>query len=260
MFLKILVPLSLVAAATPALSQSSDAALTAKLEALAADGNAEAAYHAGVAYERGINGVKKDPAKAFEYFKKSAEGGDPLGAYKLGSFYDGEGQEVVQDDPELALQHKLVAAKAGYSIAQHDVAKFFYEKGETDQAIDWLTQAAKQGYKESLQALASLYTGEGKVAKNMGKSYAYLLLMQGGSLDKAPEKARQVLQDMHAKLTPAEKSEAETIVSGWKFKPTILTMTALAGQRSAKALVDRAGTPTTTAVAEVAGPKIDEAQ
>jgi TPR repeat protein len=252
MFLKILVPLGLLAAPVAAVAQpvlrdaaggvegADDAAVTAKLEQLAQSGNAEAAYHAGMAYLRGINGVEKDPAKAFEYFKKSAEGGDPLGAYQLGSFYESDRAGVVTADPDLALKHKLVAAEAGYSLAQHDVAKLYYQKDQPDDAVKWLTASARQGYKESLQALASLYSGEGKLPKNMGRSYAYLLLMQGGSLDKADGKARQVLQELSAKLTPAEKSEANKTIAGWEFKPSILTLHALAGQKSARALIDRA--------------------
>ncbi|HEY0446557.1 MAG TPA: hypothetical protein VGD19_08890 [Allosphingosinicella sp.] len=252
--LRYLVPVALLFAAAAAPAQQSDATLTARLEALAAQGNAEAAYHAGMAFHMGLNGAAKDPAKAFQYFKQSAEGGDPLGAYKLGCFYDGQGEGVVADDAELALKHKLVAAKAGYSLAQHDVAKFFYAKGETDQAVEWLTASAKQGYKESLQALAALYSGEGKLPKNMGRSYAYLALTQGGgSLDKAPEKARKLLEDLRAKLTPEEKSEADALIAGWKFKPTILTMHALAGQRSARALLERPAAPVKSA--EVQGPK-----
>lgn len=254
MFLRILVPLGLLAAPVAAVAQTDDAAVTARLEQLAQSGNAEAAYHAGMAYLRGINGVEKDPAKAFEYFKRSAEGGDPLGTYQLGSFYEGDGGGVVTADPELALKHKLVAAEAGYSLAQHDVAKLYYEKDQPDEAVKWLTASARQGYKESLQALASLYSGEGKLPKNMGKSYAYLLLMQGGSLDKADGKARQVLQELSAKLTPAEKSEANKTIAGWAFKPSILTLHALAGQKSARALIERAG-----AAAEAA-PSIESAE
>ena len=183
MLLRIFVPIALAAAAAPALSQAGEAALTAELEVLAAKGNAEAAYHAGVAYQMGINGVGKDSKKAFDYFKQSAEGGDPLGAYKLGSFYDGQGEGVVDDDAELALTHKLVAAKAGYSLAQHDVAKFFYEKDQPDQAVEWLIEAAKQGYRESLQALASLHAGEGKVAKEHGQELR-LSVADAGRLDR----------------------------------------------------------------------------
>ena len=243
MFLRILVPLGLLAAPVAAVAQADDSAVTARLEQLAQSGHAEAAYHAGMAYLRGINGVAKDPAKAFEYFKTSAEGGDPLGAYQLGSFYEGDGAGVVTADLELALKYKLVAAEAGYSLAQHDVAKLFYQKDQPDEAVKWLTASARQGYKESLQALASLYSGEGKLPKNMGRSYAYLLLMQGGSLDKADGKARQVLEELSAKLTPAEKSEANKTIAGWQFKPSILTLHALAGQKSARALIERAGAP-----------------
>jgi uncharacterized protein len=267
MFLRILVPLGLLAAPVAAVAQpvqsdgagdvegADDAAVTVKLEQLAQGGNAEAAYHAGMAYLRGINGVEKDPAKAFEYFRKSAEGGDPLGAYQLGAFYEGDGGGLVTADPELALKHKLVAAQAGYSLAQHDVAKLYYEKDQTDEAVKWLTASAKQGYKESLQALASLYSGEGKLPKNMGKSYAYLLLMQGGSLDKSDGKARQVLQELSAKLTPAEKSEANKTIAGWAFKPSILTLHALAGQKSARALIERTGP-----AAEAAAPSTENAE
>jgi TPR repeat protein len=252
MFLRILIPLGLLAAPVAAVAQADDAPVTAKLEQLAQSGNAEAAYHAGMAYLRGINGVKKDSAKAFEYFKKSAEGGDPLGAYQLGSFYESDGTGPVTADPELALKHKLVAAEAGYSLAQHDVAKLYYQNDQPDEAVKWLTASARQGYKESLQALASLYSGEGKLPKNMGRSYAYLLLMQGGSLDKADGKARQVLQELNAKLTPAEKTEANKTIAGWEFKPSILTLHALAGQKSARALIDRA-----TGAAEAAPPSIE---
>jgi TPR repeat protein len=242
MFLKILVPLGLLAAPAVAAAQTDDSAVTAKLEQLALSGNAEAAYHVGMAYLRGINGVQKDLSKAFEYFRKAAEGGDPLGAYQLGSLYEEGG--AVTPDPELALKHKLVAAEAGYSLAQHDVAKLFYQKDQPEEAVKWLTASARQGHKESLQALASLYSGEGKLSKNLGRSYAYLLLLQGGSLDKVDGKARQILLDLQAKLSPVEKAEAERTISGWTFKPSILTLHALAGQKSARALIERIGSST----------------
>lgn len=274
MFLRIFVPLGLLAAPVAAVAQpvlsdaagdvegSDDATVTARLERLAQAGNAEAAYHAGMAYLRGINGVEKDTAKAFDYFKTAAEGGDPLGAYQLGSLYEAGGSGAVTPDPELALKYKLVAAEAGYSLAQHDVAKLFYGKDQAEETVKWLNASARQGYKESLQALASLYSGEGKLPKDMGKSYAYLLLMQGGSIDKADGKARQVLQELRAKLTPAEKSEADRTVAGWAFKPSILTLHALAGQKSARALIERAGAAAPAAdkdANEPAGPEIGTA-
>lgn len=240
--ISLLLPLVLLGAASSAPAQTAkDAELISKLEALAASGNAEAAYHLGMASLRGLDGVAKDPKRAFAHFTKAAEGGDPLGAYKLGCFYDGQGAGVVSDDAELALKHKLVAAKAGYSLAQNDVAKFFYAKDDIDQAVEWLVAAGKQGYQPALEALGTLYAGEGKLPKDMAKSYAYLLLSQGGSLDKAPDKARQFLTGVREKLTPAERSQADTLLATWRFKPTILTITALSGQQSARALVNGAG-------------------
>lgn len=237
--ISLLLPLVLLGAASSAPAQTAkDAELISKLEALAASGNAEAAYHLGMASLRGLDGVAKDPKRAFAHFTKAAEGGDPLGAYKLGCFYDGQGAGVVSDDAELALKHKLAAARAGYSLAQNDVAKFFYAKDDIDQAVEWLVAAGKQGYRPALEALGSLYAGEGKVPKDMAKSYAYLLLSQGGSLDKAPDKARQFLTGVRDKLTPAERSQADTLLATWRFKPTILTITALSGQQSARALVN----------------------
>jgi TPR repeat protein len=82
------------------------------LERLAAQDNAEAIYHLGMAYQTGA-GVSEKPAKALEAFRRAAALGDVLASYKLGCFYDGQGGNLVQGDPEIALRHKLVAAEAG---------------------------------------------------------------------------------------------------------------------------------------------------
>src|SRR3546814_3077271 len=84
----------------------------------------------------------------------------------LGSYYEGEGGEAVETNPELALKYKLASAEAGHALAQHDVAQHFYEQDDTDEALEYLLASAKQGHVPSLQALASLYSGEGKVAKD----------------------------------------------------------------------------------------------
>jgi hypothetical protein len=242
-----MLPVPLLLAASAAAAQvdlADDAAMRPKLEALAATGNAEAAYHLGMMHHLGANGAKKDPQRALELFRQAAEGGDPLGAYKLGSYYDGQGGGLVQADPELALKHKMVAAKAGYSLAQHDVAKLLYARGDTQEAVRWLEESARQGYPESLQALASLYTGEGKVAKNMGKSLAYLVILQNSLKGKkASPKIQAWVKETRAKLTAAEIAQAEDVVRGWKVKPSPLTLQALAGEETAKTLVAKTPAP-----------------
>jgi hypothetical protein len=214
--------------------------LRPRLEELAKGGNPAAAYHLGMMHLRGLAGAEKDPAKAFALFKQAAEAGDPLGAYQLGNFYEGQPAGVVEPDAELALKHKLVAAKAGHSIAQNDVAKLFYAKDAADQAAEWLLASAKQGYLPALEALSSLYGGEGKVKKNLGRALAYSMLLQSSSKKKPSERMQQWLKDTRAKLSPAETAEAEDIVKNWRVKPTPLTLEALAGQATARQLVQTA--------------------
>ncbi|WP_158274578.1 tetratricopeptide repeat protein [Sphingosinicella humi] len=211
--------------------------LIAKLASLAAEGDAEAAYHLGMAYHLGANGAKKDLPKAFELFKQSAEAGNPLGAYMLGSYYAGDGGNAVEADAELALKHKLAAADAGHALAQHDVAQQFYERGETDKALDYLLASAKQGYLPSLQALASLYSGEGKVAKDPVRQFAYVALLQGSSGD-APSKRLQEWRDkMQAELSEEQLKQAVEIVQTWKTEPSEVTQKALSGEAAALKLL-----------------------
>ncbi|HEV2747389.1 MAG TPA: hypothetical protein VGW34_08855 [Allosphingosinicella sp.] len=247
---KMLLPLSLLLAGGSAFAQLADEAVRPRLERLAAAGNAQAAYHLGMMYHLGLDGTPKDQAKALELFRKAAEAGDPLGAYKLGDYYDGQGAGLVEGDPEAALQHKLVAARAGYSVAQRDVARLLYAKGETGEAVRWLEAAARQGDQEAMQALSSLYSGEGKVARHMGKSLAYLVLLHNASKKKPTERIQAWLRETRAKLSRAELAEAEDIVRLWQVKPTPLTLQALAGKNLARKLAEQAPEPAAGAAAE----------
>src|SRR3954470_9664532 len=86
--------------------------LITSLERLAASNNAEAIYHLGMAYHTGT-GVPKDHVKALAAFRRAASLGDVLASYKLGCYYDGQGGELVEANPDLALRYKLIAAQAG---------------------------------------------------------------------------------------------------------------------------------------------------
>ncbi len=129
--------------------------LFTSMEKLAQRGNPEVQYHLGMMYNNGI-GVNKNPQKAFEWFSQAAASGDPLGAYKLGCYFGGQCQGVVAIDPSKELEYKLIAAKAGYALAQHDVGIIYYKQGNFDEALKWWKKAAEQGYPMALYTVLSL--------------------------------------------------------------------------------------------------------
>lgn len=231
---KALLPFALILAA-PALAETPSPDLRAGLEALAAEGNGEAVYHLAMLHHLGLEGFDKDPAKALALFRQAAAEGDALGEYKLGCYYDGQGEGLVEVDAEEALTHKLIAAEAGYALAQHDVAKLYYEKDDTEEALKWLLASARQGFRPSLQALASLYVGEGKVAADPASAFAYATLLHGEA--KVPVRIRKWLDDTRAGLTPEENERAEAIISSWKIEPSPLTRKAASGLDAARELV-----------------------
>src|SRR5712671_2637865 len=112
-------------------AKANDADTLKAMVALANKGDAEAQYHVGMMYNNGI-GTQQDPRQAFEWFQKSTASNDPLGAYKLGCYYAGQFAGVVPSDSNEALKYKLVTAKAGYALAQHDVAILYERQGNPE--------------------------------------------------------------------------------------------------------------------------------
>ena len=214
--------------------QAKDAGLIPSLEKLAEAGNAEAIYHLGMAYQTG-SGVAEDPAKALDAFRKAAALGDPLASYKLGCYYDGQGAGLVEPDSKLALEYKLVAAKAGYALAQQDVGVLYARSGDVPAGLNWVAQSAAQGWSGGLMTLASVYNGAPGVEPDPAKTAAYFRLFLARS--EASDKQAQWLKAFEARLSPDERKRAEEIVSGYRAAPTQLTLKALSGQRAAQALV-----------------------
>ncbi|WP_118856781.1 tetratricopeptide repeat protein [Sphingomonas mesophila] len=206
------------------------------LQKLAAANDAEAMYHLGMAYHTG-SGLAEDPAKALAAFRRSAQLGDPLGAYKLGCYYDGQGGDVLEPDAELALRYKLVAAKAGYALAQQDVAKLYAGRRDFAVALDWLERATAQGWPDALMTYASIHNGADGITPDAVKTTAYFRLFLNSS--EASDEQRRWLRDFEKKLSAAQRAQADALVRGFRPEPTVLTLKALSGQRAAEALVAR---------------------
>lgn len=207
--------------------------------ALAKKGDAEAQYHVGMMYNNGI-GTGQDSNKAFGWFEKSAAANDPLGAYKLGCYYANQFPGVVEPDSEAALTYKLIAAKAGYSLAQHDVAVIYSRRGDAEEAVKWLQLAGDQGFDMSLYGLSSSYYDGRGVPQDRALALAYYELSLARSTTELNDKHKAILDELIAKLSNAELDRAQKFVAGWKPQPTALTVEAGEGMSAAEEHLQKA--------------------
>lgn len=215
-------------AQTPAL----DRFLFEEMLKLASDGDREAQYHVGMFYNNGI-GVAADPKQALPWFQKSAAAGHPLGAYKLGCYYHGQFPGVVEPDDALGMRYKLVAAAAGYDIAQSDVAKRYYVSNDFAQAVRWWTQAAGQGDAESMYHLSNAYA-EGKgVPADMATSFRYLYTLQNLPEYRSDQFVADAMAALVKKMSPDELAAANN-AAAFPIQPTPLTLKARAGVSEAE--------------------------
>ena len=222
----------------PGYGNTQEAKLIPSLERLAETGNAEAIYHLGMAYQTG-SGVPEDHAKALTAFRKAAALGDPLASYKLGCYYDGDRSGLVAEDAAQALKYKLIAAKAGYALAQQDVGALYARRGDVPTGLAWLEKSAAQGWSGGLMALASVYNGADGITPDAAKTAAYFRLFLARSAPNS--KQTDWLRNFEKRLTSDERRQAEQILRSYHPAPTQLTLKALSGQRAAQALV--AGKP-----------------
>lgn len=209
-------------------AKANDAANFSAMVRLANTGNAEAQYHVGMMHNNGI-GTQQDPKQAFEWFRKSTASGDPLGAYKLGCYYAGQFAGVVPSDASEALKYKLIAAEAGYALAQHDVAILYDSQGNADQALKWWKRAADQGFPQAVFSLSMAYSAGKGTPRDISLSYAYFKLSKV-----APPKN---VNEMAAMLSKPELEKAEKLVSEWRPQPTSLTIKARNGISAADELL-----------------------
>ena len=213
-------------------ANASEAGTLEMMVTLANKGNAEAQYHVGMMHHNGI-GTPRNPTQAFEWFQKSAAAGDPLAAYKLGCYYDGQGAGVVAPNIVEALKYKQVAADAGYALAQNDVAILYAKDGKAAEAIKWWKMASAQGHHLALYNLSAVYAAGQLIPRDPSFAYAYLKLSKRAS--------QNDLDKMVVTLSKPELLKAEKLVSEWSPEPTTLTLKAMSGVRAADELLKVAG-------------------
>ena len=206
------------------------------VEKLAEKGSSEAQYHVGMLYNNEI-GTPKDPAKALKRFERSASSGDPLGNYKLGCYYAGQGQGLVAVDNNRAFEYKLIAAQQGYALAQYDVASAYFKNGQVDEAVRWWRQSADQGMPEAFYALYAVYS-EGKgVPKDVGLAFGYLKIIERNASKEQMLEIKNKLNELENELSVTELSQAQEFARNWRPQKTPLTLKALSGIEETKRLV-----------------------
>jgi TPR repeat protein len=228
---------SLMSAAFAQTSKQQDLALTQSLQALASQGNAEAEYHLGMHYNNGI-GVAKSPAQAYQRFEKAAAMGDPLAAYKLGCYAAGQFPEVMPvPNKARALEQKLIAAEAGYVLAQLDVSSMYLQGANYAEGLPWLQRAADQGEAKALYNLSVGHLKGWWPSADKSLAYAYFKLAKLVADGSINPRAQTSLAEMEKQLTADDLARANDFVAAWKPKPSALTLKARSGAAAAKALV-----------------------
>ena len=116
------------------------------------------------------------------------------------------------------MKYKLVAAKAGYALAQHDVANLYARQENFDEAVKWWKTAGDQGYPDALYSLSGSYFQGKGAPKDLSLAYAYFKLSK--------VVPRKKVNEMAGILSEPELENAEKLVSEWKPQPTAFTLKA----------------------------------
>lgn len=233
--MRLLILAAVLAFASVAAGGAKATELASRLQKLANGGNAEASYHLGMIYNNGI-GVEQDPERAFQYFSRAAAAGDPLGAYKVGCYRAGQFGDVVALDEAEALRFKLIAARAGYALAQNDVALIYLRQKDYRAALPWLEAASRQGNAHALYNLSAIYKDGLGTEPSLAKTWALFHLSQLAGKGAVNETAQASLDDIWRTMDAAQRKEAMQLVRDWISGSTPLTRLALTGLERAEML------------------------
>ncbi|MGE0211988.1 MAG: tetratricopeptide repeat protein [Parvibaculaceae bacterium] len=212
------------------------------LEAAVENGNVVANWYLGHIWRLGL-GVQVDQAKAFDCYRKVAEDYDPSeprpgvldimvdSIVRVADYYrDGDAAAGIRADPQRAFQ--LYNAAVGYA---HPGAQFglgsMYLKGSwvnrnTNQALRWLTLAARKRYAPAQALLGDLYWGGEIVRQDRSAAVMWYTLATQAS---RPEQQPQIfdrLDIMLAQVSPTERADGEAGAQAWseRFPPAPVTL------------------------------------
>ena len=170
----------------------------------AEQGDALAQFNLGVNYQMGVGGVQQNESKAFEWYLKAAENGEPEACQTLGFLYE-NGLGVAKDETKAAewyrkaLELYLEFAEQGMLLAQTGLAFMYkYGRGVTKDEAEvekWLQRAAEQGDMFSQVQLLNIYEKRGMSKDNIAAKR--LQWHQKAAMEKGNARAQSALGDMY---------------------------------------------------------------
>lgn len=144
----------------------------ANVEAAAQRGDPEAEFALGQAYDTG-QGVPRDPKKAFEYYRRSAEHGHAKAQNNLASLYATGAGGVEKNNAE-ARKWLRKAAQQGAALAQDNLGLLLTQENDPE-ALRWFEKAAAQDLLSAQLHLGNLYyNGSAGVEKDYAKAATWL--------------------------------------------------------------------------------------
>jgi len=130
-------------------------------------GDSKAQFELGGLNERGIS-VKQNVEKAFEWYRKAADGGWPQAQFKLGSSYEygvyGQSGTLLKPNAIEAIRWYRKAADQNYVQAEIKLGNIYaygilgsLDHKDAAEALRWFQKAADQGDNEALYELGVAY-------------------------------------------------------------------------------------------------------
>ncbi|RHZ72881.1 hypothetical protein Glove_236g22 [Diversispora epigaea] len=131
-------------------------------------------------------GTTKDEEKAFQWYLKSAEGGNSIGQFNLGNCYE-NGIGTTKDE-EKAFQWYLNSAEGGNNDGQYNLAHCYqHEIGTTkdeEKAFQWYLKSAEGGNCNGQNSLGCCYEDGIGTTKDEKKAFQwYLKSAEGGNIN-----------------------------------------------------------------------------
>jgi TPR repeat protein/formylglycine-generating enzyme required for sulfatase activity len=128
----------------------------------------------GYLYENGL-GLAQSDFKAFVWYRKAAENGDPEGMFNLGKMYDA-GRGVGKDDTQAVTWYRKAAQfgdPQGMNIVGAMYANGQWVSRDDAQAVTWFRKAAEKGDPQGMNNLGAMYDAGRGVAKDDNQALAW---------------------------------------------------------------------------------------